>query len=313
MERKFCLIIGDGLTKDFVGKSLNTSNPFDAFKCEAIGEYYTFFFKYIKDIHDELHFLMWKRELESDFDAINFFSEINRGDIRKECQLRRYLALTYSSLQRELDKRSKSAWRWSKWLETFQDQISFIASFNYDLLMETTLKDLGIPHYRTGTNEKEAGVPLLKPHGSIDFDIEQPQYENLMQQASLAPAIWGNYFSLNQVNGIVQVIPSTHWLLPRVEADIIPPSQANYQRHLEWVNKGFDKYNDLSDEITDVIIIGHSYSECDRDEIDYFLERLKNGTKVHVVNPQLLKDLKTKIESLQLEYIAITDYHTMPN
>ncbi|USK64850.1 hypothetical protein [Peribacillus frigoritolerans] len=312
MTRKFALLVGDGLTKDFVGNSFNTSRPFHNFDNNMVGSYYKFFMPNVKDIHDEILDLVTKHNLKNEFDAIEMFSEINKGDTRKECQLRRYLALSYSSFQRELDKQSKANWRWFNWIKTNKANLTFAISFNYDLLLETTLKECKIDNYRTGSNEKHVGVPIFKPHGSIDFDIQQPQYKNVMDQLTLSPWLWKNYFSLNQVNSMIQAIPSTHWLLPRLEADIIPPSQVNYQRHLDWVDKGFTIYNNMASEITDLIIIGHSYSVCDREEVDHFLERLAPVTKVHIVNPNISEDLTDKLESLNLEYMVITDFITMP-
>lgn len=243
---------------------------------------------------------------------MKLFSEINKDNTRKECQLRRYLALTYSSLQRELDKKDKSIWRWYRWIFENQKDISFAISFNYDLLLETTLKQGNIHYFRTGSNEDQHGLPILKPHGSIDFDIQQPQYKNVLSQLFIAPQIWSITTSLNQVNDVVQSIPSSHLLLPRLEADIIPPSQENYQLHLEWVKEGFKLYNNLSNEITDFIMIGHSYSLCDRKEIDHFLERLKPGSLIHIVNPQISDGLIGKLESLSLRYRIIVDFETMP-
>lgn len=312
MNRKYGLLIGDGFTKDFVKRSFNTSRPFHNFDNDSVVKYYKFFIYQVRDIHDEILKIISKYHLESEFDAIELFSEIYNGDIGKECQLRRYLAVTYSALQRELDKQAKSNWRWFKWLNTCKDDLSFVISFNYDLTIESTLNECNVSIYRTGSNEEQAGVPIFKPHGSIDFDIQQPQYKNVMEQLTIAPMIWSNYFSLNQVNGMVQVIPSTHWLLPRLEADIIPPSQKNYQRHLNWVDTGFKQFNRATIDLNDLVMIGHSYSECDREEIDYFLDRLNPDTLVHIVNPQISDDLIEKLESLNLEYRTIVDFETMP-
>lgn len=312
MKRKVCLLIGDGFTKDFVGKSVNTSKPFKRFENNDISSYFHFFVSNLTDIHNELIALIKDHQLESEFDAVELFLEINKDDIRKECQLRRYLALTYSSLQRYLDKMDKSKWRWFQWLYENKDDIVFGISFNYDLLLETTLQQGNINFFRPGTNEVQNGIPIIKPHGSIEFDIQQPRYKFVLQQASIAPMIWSNYFSLNQFNGMVQVIPSTHWLLPRLQPDIIPPSQENYQRHLDWVDNGFEVFNNASNEITDLIMIGHSYSICDRPEVDHFLERLNPKTIVHIVNPNLLEDLTDKLENLNLEYRTIVDFVTMP-
>ncbi|MDR0138851.1 hypothetical protein RFW18_13935 [Metabacillus idriensis] len=312
MNRKVCLLIGDGFTKDFVGKSVNTSKPLNRFENEEISSFYQFFSTNLTDIHNELMALIVDHQLESEFDAIELFVEINKDDDRKECQLRRYLSLAYSSLQRYLDKRDKSNWRWFKWLSENKDEIAFGISFNYDLLLENTLQLTNTPYFRLGSNESDFGIPIIKPHGSIDFDIQQPQHKFVMHQASIAPMIWNSSFTLNQFDSMVQVIPNTHWLLPRLQPDIIPPSQENYQRNLDWVEKGFGVFDKYANEITDLIMIGHSYSACDRPEIDHFLERLNSNALVHIVNPQLLEDLTDKLDNLNLKYRTIVDFETMP-
>lgn len=264
------------------------------------------------ETHNDILKLYSEKQLKNEFDAIELYSEIHKDNIPKECRLRRYLALTYSSLQRELDKQSKLNWRWSRWINNNKNNIKFAISFNYDLLLESTFKVNNINYYRVGSNETELGIPVIKPHGSIDFDIQQPHFKTFSEQLEISNRISSNYFSLNQVDGIIQAIPSTHWLLPRLQADIIPPSQFNYQRHLDWVDKGFLYFDSLASNVTDLVIIGHSYSTCDRDEIDHFLSQIPLTTKVQIINPNPPSDLISKIKSLNLKYIVIDDFITMP-
>lgn len=310
--KKYCLLIGDGFTKDFVGSSFDTSMPLHHFKNNAIPDYYKFFFKHIKNIHNELISLISQKKLTNEFEAIELFSKINKDNTPKECQLRRYLALSYSSLQRELDKKTKLNWKWFNWLKSRSDHLLFAISFNYDLLLESTLQDARIDNFRVSTNEPSNGLPIFKPHGSIDFDIIQPEYMNPLDQADIAFSIWNNYFSLNSINEVVQVIPTTHFLLPRLQADIIPPSQDNFQRHLEWVDKGFSEYSKIANQITDFVIIGHSYSLPDRKEINFFLENLNSNAVVHIVNPSDSIDLISKLDELNLNYKLIKDVKSLP-
>lgn len=207
-KRNIVLLVGDGLTKDFVGNSLDTSKPLTYFSNQKMRPYYNFFMPYVLETHNDILKLYSEKQLKHEFDAIELYSEINKDNIPKECQLRRYLALTYSSLQRELDKHSKINWRWSKWIDDNKNNIKFAISFNYDLLLESTLKVNNIDYYRVGSNETESGIPVIKPHGSIDFDIQQPQFNTFLKQLEISKFISSSYFSLNQVGGIIQAIPS---------------------------------------------------------------------------------------------------------
>lgn len=316
MNRKFCLLIGDGFTKDFVGKSLNTSKPLSNFNSNSIS--YNGLFSRISPIIDDLKTL--STEFNDDFEAVRVYLKYHEYDDTIECQLRRFLAIAYSKLQLELDKQEKSDWRWLRWLKENKDELSFVISFNYDLLLENTLRDISLPYFRTGTSETEPGVPVFKPHGSIDFDLEvhfdtrktKFTWYDIANDIINRQSNWNMITSLNQIDNSVKIIPKNHWLLPRFQADLIPPSQENYHKNLEWVNKGFNLYNDVSNNFTDLIMVGHSYSLCDRPEIDHFLERLHPNTIVHIVNPQILGDLTEKLESLNLGYRTIVDFKTMP-
>ena len=317
MNRKFCLLVGNGFTVDFIGKSFNTSKPFSNFN--NISTSFGNLFYRINPIVDEIKLLA--SEIGDDFKAIETYLKYHRIGSMEECQLRRFLSIAYSKLQIEIDKQENSNWRWLIWLQNHIQELEFAISFNYDILLEHTLDNCNTEYFRTGTSEIENGIPILKPHGSIDFDLAKVHFEstktnhnwlNMANEILSRQQVWNMTFSQVETDGIVEIVQKKHWLLPRTQPDIIPPSQANYHKELEWVKKGFLHYNDVAYSITDLLIIGHSYSECDRNEIDYFLERLMPNTIVHIVNPQLVEDLIDKLESLNLEYRIITDFETMP-
>src|SRR5690606_36665142 len=104
-------------------------------------------------------------------EAIRTYLESYPINSLQDCQVRRFLAISYSKLQQEIDKIDNFDWRWLNWFKEHNNQIVFAISFNYDLLLENTLKDLNVLYFRTSTTEPNLGIPIFKPHGSIDFEL----------------------------------------------------------------------------------------------------------------------------------------------
>lgn len=317
--RKYCLLIGDGLTKDFVAHSkmnINTSKPFHKFFRDDIS--YDTFIHNISDTYEELRQL--SIDINDDFDAIKMFLQKYQDTeeyIKKESDLRRFLTLAYTEFQLLINPEDISGWRWYKWLNENSKGLSFAITFNYDLLLENTLDKLGISYYRTGAQEPIGKVPILKPHGSIDLDIQNSHNNPIspFREYIEAAMRWGIVTFANQVNGVVQTIPPRQWRYPRLQADVIPPSQENYHSHLKWIRSGFNLFEKATKykyDIDDLIIIGHSYRPEDQEEVNFFIERLRKRTTVTVVNPNPSPELRDKIKDKSLKYNLITDFETMP-
>ncbi|WP_176557782.1 hypothetical protein [Sporolactobacillus terrae] len=135
----------------------------------------------------------------------------------------------------------------------------------------------------------------MKPHGSIDFDLPEHAIYCPTEQR------WGITTLLNDAQ-YVKVIREDEWLLPRMEADLIPPSMLNIHRDLSWINEMFEIYTMQAGMLNVLIIIGISYWEVDRPEIDYFLNRLNNKARVIIMNKAPNPKLLQKIEFLGHSY-----------
>jgi hypothetical protein len=135
----------------------------------------------------------------------------------------------------------------------------------------------------------------MKPHGSLDFGISNKDI--LMDYYSILKSL--TYLC---DTGILEVVPKWEWPIPRTQADIVPPSLSNFQRQLKWVDTNFQDFESKASELNAFIIIGSSYWDVDRPEIDFFLDQLPKNSTVYIGNPEPDKDLTKKIISLGLSY-----------
>lgn len=283
------MLIGNGFTIDFSSRyGLNPSAPLSHFGQESLS--YEKYINQLPHIKNDL-FQIAKEEL-NDYKAIENFMNSKNYNWDKDCQLRRFLSLSYASFQIYADRKNIVDWKWTKWLRQNYQDLDFVVSFNYDLIFEKALNAFSIPFYRTGSIEMETGIPIFKPHGSIDFDINTFNYT--------VEERWKMTTSLEN-KGKVRTVPKDEWLEPRLEADIIPPHKDNYQRILRWVKTGIDQFVIHGIDIDFFIIVGHSYSNADRQEIDQYLISLLPHTQIIIVDPKPNPDLLQKIDQLGLK------------
>ncbi|MDG5786717.1 SIR2 family protein [Evansella sp. AB-P1] len=286
---KFCLFIGNGFTIDFAEQlGLNPSEPLSHFHNHQIS--YNHFLHYIPEIKNELFLL--EKQIPNDYEAIETYMKSGAYNVDKDSQLRRFLSFAYASFQIEVEQSNLICdWKWTKWFKENSEHFAFAISFNYDLVLEKALECAGISYYRTGSTEKKQGIPIMKPHGSIDFDVKS-------DGKTIEIHIEEN---VRKDKGNVQTIPKNNWFIPRFEADIIPPKKDNNQRSLRWVKNGIHTFLDRVSEINTFIIIGHSYGKADQNEVDQYLENLHPHTKLYLIDPKPNEKLVNKINSLGLQ------------
>jgi hypothetical protein len=323
------MFVGNGFTLDFITKfRYNSSFPLRNFKSDdvqynaefmthlpAIKEHlldtdqndfvaieeYTKKFKFI----EEDYMSIFKDKVPghgSNFSPSELFKLENSADRLVEAadlhvQLRRFLAMAFSTLQLKTDMHDMSTWHWVEWLSENNDKIKLAVSFNYDLNLERALSCANIPYHRIGSSEVAKGIPVLKPHGSIDFDLPKAMTKFMANAWAINATLTDAQF--------VDIVPRENWLNPRVEADIIVPSLHNIQSNLSWVRRMFKTYENAAKEIDNFVIIGCSYWDVDRPEIDFFLSELAKGTKVHVIDLNPSPELKAKIIELDLFYSEV--------
>lgn len=292
MSSKFAVLVGNGFTLDFLdshNKELHSSFPLKNFKSSKIQ--YGTFIDHLPMIKNEL-----MNQNLSDFDSIEKYASKYELISHEHEQLRKFLAYAYSKFQITVDDNySFSNWRWVKWLSENKENLICGISFNYDLTLERAFENAGIKFSRSGIREIKGKVPIMKPHGSIDFDLPN--------NTILSPFLnrFANTTFMNDTKKLIS-IPKPLWLMPRVEADLIPPSLSNYQKKLNWVKTTSKEYENRVQEIEKFVIIGVSYWEVDRPEIDFYLEQLSKNTVIYIADYCPNKDLKNKIIELGLSY-----------
>jgi len=284
---RICLLVGNGFSVDLVKSldlNLNSSLPISSFGNNNI----TFdeFINKLPSIRDSL--LPLVKEEEDQFAAISRFIEEGKalGEStfeRRECDLRRFLALAYSKFQLEIDKINYSNWEWTKWLYRNKKNLACAISFNYDLVLEKAIRLARINkgYKRIGVINEQGGIPIIKPHGSIDFEIP----ERFITFGS-EEGVWDSMLARNDI-GYVEKVTYDNWSKARIQPDIIPPSQINYHRDITWVKDCFLSYPTITktNGIDTFVIVGHSYSKVDQDEINEFIDNLDRKTEFYIVNP----------------------------
>jgi len=90
-----------------------------------------------------------------------------------EAEVRHFLAIAYSHFQLQVDSLDIEGWPWLTWIRGSKAELVGVVSFNYDLIIERALEDAGLRFHRFGVRLEDTGIPILKPHGSIDFDVEE--------------------------------------------------------------------------------------------------------------------------------------------
>lgn len=281
-SRSIALIVGNGLTIDFL--SSHTSNGLDIWHP---GRPVTWNIHSPEDpstkLIDRPDFSWLKRGVLaaveedpqwSDFEKIRRgFDLCASGDADRRPYLEqacRFLAESYVYFHQMSDHLLDDTWRWIAWLRATSSSLRFAVSFNYDLVLERALSRAGIPSGRIGIAD-ESGLPILKPHGSIDFVTSAvPNYPSIRVMGSDFPQRRLERDELTKY---------------RAECNLVLPLQESHLRHHQSVIPGFDLWSQIAPSLTHVIIAGLSYWDVDRPEIDTLLDGLAPGTTVTIVNP----------------------------
>jgi hypothetical protein len=140
------------------------------------------------------------------------------------------------------------------------DDVKAAISFNYGLIIETALEAGGFQ-----------GV-VTKPHGSIDF---APISSVIAMTASYPMQ---NFIELN--NMPIQRLGRSDLVQPRVEADIVLPTESSPYLGYQWVAPQYAHLRQVvSPHIERCIVAGISYWLCDQREIDFIFDSLTSGNR----------------------------------
>jgi hypothetical protein len=122
-------------------------------------------------------------------------------------------------------------------------------------------------------------VPILKPHGSIDFVTSAVPNERGWR-------VLGSDFPQRRLE-------RDELTRYRAECNLVLPLQESHLRHHQAVVPGFERWNLEAPAFQHVVLAGLSYWDVDRPEIDALLDGLTPGTRLTIVNPAPPPELLT--------------------
>lgn len=229
----------------------------------------------------------------------------------------------YTKYQQYLDNFSDNynneifkSWKWYSWIKENFEKLLCVYTFNYDMFFERILNSLSIKYRRIGlVNEKE-GFPIIKNHGSIDFDSYIGDFD--FNRRNLSNDKYINTNRLVDTDGTFSISKIEELNKLRVYPDIVLPTQYSYQLDLNWVKKGLKYYKLIASEIDCFVIVGFSYWNVDEEEFKFFIDNLPNGKVIdfYVVNPdkksERLEKFKNFIKSKRHNYDEVTEYGGVP-
>lgn len=199
--------------------------------------------------------------------------------IQTVVELRHLVALSFAEYQTQADRFVTAlSWPWFRFFESIADRIHGVVSYNYDLNVETMIQACGRRMSHLALNDGTSGLAIFKPHGSIDYVP--------------APNVIGGpkpgyplqiFMEMNDVP-IVQ-LPRHGLRVPRYAADVVIPSEASGYSEFQWVAPGRSWLRSAGRNTSVLLVLGLSYWEVDRQEIDEVIESVVPTAKVVVADP----------------------------
>jgi hypothetical protein len=200
-----------------------------------------------------------------------------------ETQLRLHLTHAYTYVTQRINADALKTWRWSSWLIDNLDRLHTAVSFNYDLLLETAMRDVIRIRYLTemptlfGIDHELA---VFKPHGSINFEFLDTTFRLANREDVYSRK---NVFDL--INAPVRVLADNELDRQRINSDIVLPTEASRIRQFQYIAPGFRFIKLVRSDLFRCVIVGLSYWHCDRREVNEILSYLRRQTKIAICNP----------------------------
>lgn len=218
----------------------------------------------------------------SDFDV---FLQLQNNTIckslninQKDCQIeaRHYMTIAFSNYTTEQINKFSKDWAWFRWLKLHRENLNCAFSLNYDLLLEKCFDDMNLLYNSFQINGNNYGIPFVKPHGSVDFEVS----------GIVAPVSYPLNGTIDLNNTPIRRLNPNELLYPRTQPLCIIPNEENKYLNFQWVRNAKDAFNKELHSCTHCIFIGISYFECDRPEIDDVVNSLPRTTEIIIANPK---------------------------
>ena len=304
---RILLIVGNGLSIDlwkYLRLNIDPSSPFSFEVPDPFDNA-----KKLLETLTRVRNLIKSHPKLSNFDIIQgFVSNYQRTDQEHQWihgELRQYLSLAYSYANNNLLHHWKKGWKWEQWLGKHHGRIAGIVSFNYDLTLEAVLEQSSFKYYRIGSKEEDGiiGIPIFKPHGSCDFDLNSRAI-NMPLQSRLRNLTFLNDY-INNGRGRIEIVPKKKLLEPRTESDIVLPFESSPQTQLTWVRQGYETLNKIAKTVDSCIIAGVSYQPCDRLEINSIVDAVPITAMIQLVDPMPNVDFATELKMIHVKAKAV--------
>lgn len=243
-----------------------------------------------------LKLLHEKHIRDSDFDVFakaldeNLCKAYRLDPFKTTLEARHFLTIAfshYSNVQIAKLRRCEE-WSWYRWIKFHRNNIVCAFSLNYDLLLESVFDELSLQYYSLQVNHHGYGMPLVKPHGSVDFEI----HPNSISYKSTYPLT--SFVDLN--NTPIVRLKSDGLIYPRSQPLCIVPNESNKYSKYQWVEPATQWFSSEIEKCTHCVFIGISYFKCDRPEIDSILRSIPPNAEIVVANPHPSDEFMNKLK-----------------
>ena len=292
---KIAVVVGNGLSMSFgaftgLSEAYNSQEPLTwNIKKPQTGNMWLDYFPRLKSVYNN-------NQGKSSFDILSLtLSKEHCKDIgivqeHAKIEARHYLTISFSHYS-DLQRRNFSTdWSWMKWFKLHKSDITAAYSLNYDLLLETMLDEIDIKYHSAQVNHKKRGIPLVKPHGSVDFD----SYITYISTPNGLEYPLQNW--VDQNNAEIIRIDYEQLLQPRKQAHCIIPTEQNKYVDYCWVNSAYREFHKAVMHLDYCVFIGVSYWKCDQIDLNKILKSIPQSCVIVIANPCPPTDFLKRIE-----------------
>jgi hypothetical protein len=196
------------------------------------------------------------------------------------CQLRHYLGLAYSAYQERADAVvADPAWSLGSFVGALAGDALGVISYNYDLTVERIVGARGLSLHHLGLPGGGVGLPLFKPHGSIDYTLGKHVFGGKKPSYPL-------WLTADLNDAPMRLLETSELRLPRYEVDVVLPAERSKYHGFQWVQPGWAWVQNEAKKARTIVYLGLSYWPCDREELKVIVAATDGRSRCIVVNPE---------------------------